>query len=70
MTPIHNISSTADVKAVYEPMDELTQHEIEKLIRYARAVKGGRAKRLIVELATGKSSDLYIEASQRISIAA
>ena len=41
MTPIHTITPTADVNAVYEQMDELTQKEIERLITLARKVKNG-----------------------------
>ncbi len=39
MTPIHNL--TADVEVKYEPLDELTQKEIERIITLARKVKRG-----------------------------
>ena len=67
MTPIHTITPSDEIKAVYEPLDELTQHEIEKLLTYARAVKRGEAKRGMFELAHGKSNELYIEACKRVS---
>ena len=45
MTPIHTITPTADVNAVYEPLDEpldeLTQKEIERWLTLARKVKNG-----------------------------
>lgn len=70
MTPIHAITPTAAVDAVYEPADELTQKEMELIIKAARMVKGKQCKRLIVELAYGKSNELHIEASKPVRVAA
>jgi len=41
MTPIHTINTTADVEPVYEPLDELTQKEIERWLKLARKLKRG-----------------------------
>lgn len=59
---IDSANQTGDRPIVYDlPSDELTQHETEKLLRLARAVKRGELSLVQLELADGKNNELYIE---------
>lgn len=60
MTPIHTITPSDDVEVVYEPLDELTQEEMERIIRLARKVKCGDSDLLTISR-DRKNNRLYIK---------
>ncbi len=54
-------TNTSDLELVYsEPDDELTQHEIERMLRLAREAKRSGKDKVIIE-PSHKSSSLYIQ---------
>lgn len=57
----YETSSTADVEAIYEPPDELTQEEMRRLIEFARDVKAGRKSLMLVQEGV-KGTRLWIKA--------
>ena len=55
-----NATPTIDLPINYIKEDELTQREIEKLLKVARAVKRGETDKAEVSIAFGKKCELYI----------
>lgn len=65
MTKPDYATATSEKAVIYDMKDELSQREIEKLLRLARAVKRGDLSLGVFELAYGKNDELYIAGMKR-----